>query len=409
MDRPGRENTSGRQKSIGKKAIFWVAFWGFPLSLTSPGATVAMGLVALYGAKVATMNGKIPGDILQCGLCLLSLYILLLSVDILNGGGIYNLTSTAINYLPLLATAPYAFALRNVEFDMGDLDRSLALALVVAIVISVAQFALFDVYRPGGLNLNSVPFAFVIALWSVALLSRSADGARFNSAYLATAIAAFVPVLLSQSKIAIFCMLLGYTIVGLAMLRTVRITGARAAGMVFLVASIVLTVTYGASTRVLSMWAEIANIWAEGPLARGSFADRFELILASWQAFLVRPWLGHGLAEARAVVDSVGTQTGLVVSDLGHLHNDYATHIVAFGVSGAAFLLGYLAFVIWRGLSAKNDSLRRVGIAWGVMIAAYMTFEVAFNMDPISGATTLALGSLIALGNRRENHSTRVI
>jgi hypothetical protein len=194
-------------KSLLSTLAWWLAVLGFPASLTSPGSTVSFALVGAYGLWLLAMRRDMPPDLRTVHRLMSALYLLVLGVDLLNGGGWSNLTATGVNYLPLIALSPYAYALRSLRLDPSTLDRAMQGAIVLAVLVSVARFGLLTEARPGGPNLNPIPYGFVIAVWAVFLFSRGLETARASS--LTLAFAALIPVFLTESKIAFACLLVG--------------------------------------------------------------------------------------------------------------------------------------------------------------------------------------------------------
>ena len=372
----------------------WLALLGFPASLTSPGATVSFALVGVYGLYLLANRRDMPHDLRLVNRAMLAGYFLLLAVDVLNGGGWSNLTATAVNYLPLVALAPYAYALRSLRLVPDTLDRAMQATIVFAVLLSAGQFGLFSEARPGGPNLNPIPYGFVIAVWAMFLLARGLETGRASS--LALVPAALVPVFLTGSKIALVCMLVGLLCV--AILWVVRhrrwylfLAGLAGAGF-----ALVLGYYLILGARIREFLNDLNFLFNGEQLVTRSLGDRVELARAGWQAFLERPFLGHGQAQYMDAVRAWSRPGGLDLSEFGHLHNDYLVHMVSFGVFGVVFLAGYLAVIFWLVTKSGQRPYRWAGYGLLAMVVIYMAPEVAFNMDPITGCLTLAFGAVLS-------------
>ena len=154
---------------------------------------------------------------------------------------------------------------------------------------------------------------------------------------------------------------------------------------------------FHAFRRFDELYVILADFLGEGIIRGDSFGQRYQLLVAGMQAFLDRPLLGHGLNERMIAVFSHLGSNEIGTRSLGHLHNDYMTHIVSYGVFGAVFLVAYFVG-LWRLVIRPADAgFEWAGVAIVAMLIIYMAADVAFNMDPISGATTIAFGLMLAL------------
>ncbi|MCB1466840.1 MAG: hypothetical protein KDK08_06795, partial [Rhizobiaceae bacterium] len=190
----------------------WVVLAAFPLSLTSPGATVVMALAAICGMFLWRRAGELPKDIARSGIIAAVCYLLVLIVDVVNGGSVAtNLLQTGVNYLPLLALAPLAYAIRMSGVTAIQIDRSLQVTVLIAVAISIFGFVTGEP-RPGGINLNPIPYGFAILLSSSLLLWRGLGAGRGGLLSLAIAILALLPILLTGSKIVWVCAIASYAI-----------------------------------------------------------------------------------------------------------------------------------------------------------------------------------------------------
>lgn len=370
----------------------------FPLSLGSPGATVALAVVGLAGLYLWVRCGALPADLRGPGRMLLGLYGLLLAVDLANGGGAANLTSTAVNYLPLLAAVPFALALRQAGLSLRAVEGAMLVAIVIAAASSGYQYFVHGGHRMGGLNLNEIPFGLVLLIWGLWLFSRGLD--RPVSLAGAGALVSIAPIAMTGSRNVFLCLVVGAA--AIVTYRSLRSRDWRLMVLPVVVLGVTLAIvpeTY-LGYYLSRGWEELRLALETGSLSDRSLGARAELLAAGMAAFAESPILGHGLAESLAAVRAhlPDTEAGAYAATLGHLHNDYATHMVAFGVFGAAFLLGFLAFVQHAAARTRDPALAGFGAGLVAVLAVYMLFEVAFNMDPVSGAWGVALGVLLAFG-----------
>jgi O-antigen ligase len=377
------------------KAAAVIGLLGFPASLTSPGATISMALVGLYGLALAVRDG-LPDDLRRVHRYMLACYLLVLVVDLLNGSVVESFFSTGINYLPLLALAPYAYALRRLSLTETMYDRALQVTMLLAVAISCFRLFVLGEPRPDGINLNSIPYSFVVAMWGVFLLARGLQRPAGAWPSLIAAAAGLIPLLIGESKTAMTCMIVGYAIVYVLWAAETRRWLALAIGSLVGVTTAVSLFFMVAWVRIGDFAQQLESFLADGTLNRGTFGQRYELITSGLRAFVEKPFLGYGLNQRmNAVFDhlehpDIGAQTS------GHLHNDYITHMVSFGVFGLLFLVAYFVLT-YRLIARSGDTAnQRASVALLAMLMIYMVTEVAFNMDPISGAVTLALGMTLA-------------
>jgi O-antigen ligase len=365
----------------------------FPLSLTSPGTTIAMALAAICGVYLWIRNEGLPRDIAYAGGFAASLYLLLLLVDVINGGGAANFLQTGVNYLPLLALAPLALAIRRSNVTVEAIDRALQVTLLLAAAISLVSWLIGDP-RPGGLNLNPIPYGFAILLSGTLLLFRGMQpgGHRLS---VTCALLALVPIVLTGSKIIWGCTIVSYGIAGaywiVAYRRWKAIVPILAGALAVLVAAYV---TF--ARRLEAFWAELQEYAEAGVSYGATFGHRMELATSGWRAFLERPIFGYGFDERMPAAFAHRTAGGPEITIRDHFHNDYITHLVSYGIFGSLFLVLFFAFFARQAALSNVGAYRRAGYVFVVILAMYMTVEIAFNMDPISGPMAVFLALFLA-------------
>ncbi|MBO6538863.1 MAG: O-antigen ligase family protein [Rhizobiaceae bacterium] len=392
-------------RSWPARIAHWAVLAAFPLSLTSPGTTVVMALAAICGLVMWWRAGELPRDIAVDGSMAAGCYLLLLSVDLINGGGTNNLLGTGVNYLPVLALAPLSFAIRSSGISMEAIDRALQATILIALAISVFSF-IDGEQRPGGLNLNPIPYGLAVLLSASLLLWRALEGRPIDGKSVAISVSATIPILLTGSKIVWACALVAYAGTYGHWIATQRRWKPAVSVLIGGLAGIAVGYHFFARSRFEPLWVEIAEFTDRGVSQGGTFGRRAEMAVSGWRAFLDQPIFGYGLHERMEAVLAHSTPGGPDLSIHNHLHNDYITHLVSYGIFGAIFLAAYWLLLVRQAAFAPHPAYRRFGYTVAVILLIYMSAEVAFNMDPVSGPMAvifaLLLGSRAGLGKRDE-------
>ncbi|MBV0914185.1 O-antigen ligase family protein [Anianabacter salinae] len=366
-------------------------------------------LPALY--LVLTRQWCLVSDALSTLLCV-SGYAMLVVVDLLNGAPASALKGTAINYLPILAIPFVATGVSNLRISSKDIDFGFKLAAYVAIAtgsfnyLTALDSAEETVSR--GINLNQIPYGFICGALSGRFLAVSIKGVGFRLAHdLTIAVALFVVVALTFSKLAwassltiIFCVL--------ALNVSIRFLPLLAIGFVATTAAFLALF----AIFVPAAWVEVTNfadalrtLSQTGSSDDGSVGSRLLLWQLGLTVFTENPILGVGLnavsAEALAVAQDTAADRTALVGTFSHLHNDIIVHLAAFGVFGAIFVLGFF-LLIWR--TARETSLEGHQVfLWSLIpgTLVYMSADVVFNMDAITAAFALILGT--SMSSRRRS------
>lgn len=385
-------------RNFAERIFFLLALLSLPATLASASGTVIMALVALYGLAKITRDGM-DSHLVSAGWFLFAVYAALVVADFANGGSALQNVSTAINYLPLLAVLPFGLAMRTLGVTGPTLTMLLRVTLACAVLLSLFQVFAWEIDRPGGLGLNSNPYGFVVSVWCVFLLARALhypDERRMNVAFV---LAGMIPVVLTESRNVWACLLVGCVVVALLWaFDTGRWREFRRFAIFSVpVAAVFLVVGY---RRILSFVESGYVLLTEGTRTASSLGERLELLNAGLRAFMERPILGVGLDERVDAVHRHLNASGPDVSTLSHLHNDYLTHIVAFGIVGMAFLVAVLSFFFVRSRRSIDPAIRDAGTAALVMFAIYMLFDVVFNMDPMSSLLAIVFGIVLASQQR---------
>ena len=396
MEAAGRTFTPQSRRSLGQRfAAFWILA-AFPLSLSSPGATVAMAIVALYGVYIWVRERSLPSDLRGPGAVTLIAWLTLVLVDLADGLRVGNLT-TVVDYLPFLALAPLALGIRASGLSIVAIDRAMQVTILVAGAMSLSQALWLGVDRPGGLNLNPIPYAFVVLIWGTLLLSRGLEAGGKDFLSVAAALTAIVPILLSGSKIVWACTAVAYGFVTIAW--TIYHRRLKLLLPIVGVGAVILLFTTQMEFVQLRMdlfLVELEEVIATGMSSGTSLGHRLELMRSGSLAFLDKPLFGHGLTDSMAAILSHRNPAGPDISIHNHAHSEYITHLVAYGLFGAVFLAIYYGLLVRLCLTCGVNAYKRGGFAVVVALALYSTVEINFHMDPVSGAMAIFAGLLLA-------------
>lgn len=351
--------------------------------------------MSLFGLAMLLRDRDFPDDLGAAFRKLLPLYLLIVLVELINGGSLLSLAETAFNYLTLLALAPYAYALRKLGLGADILDRTIWATLALGAAISVAIALLRGDPRPGGLDMDALSYGYVLVVWLLFTFSSALERRRESVPLLVLSAAGLAVLLYAKTKIVIVCAMVGLLVVGAVW------AGQRGRWRAFLTGLALCAVPFGlgfyftAMRRVVVLGQGVEQYFETGTITVNSFGIRLSQVLAGWQAALERPVFGHGLAETRA---AVGRYFGPSKETLNHwiIHNDYIVHMVAFGAFGLVFLLSYfvVAFMLMRGVA--DEAHRRAGMAMVATVPVLMTAFVVFNMSPMSGLVTVAMGVVLS-------------
>ncbi len=371
-----------------------------PLTLTSPGGTIAMALVAVIGAYLAYATVPLAPEQRRIAFYMVPCYFIVVGIDLVNGGGIYNVES-AFNYLPLIALAPFAHAVKIVRLGRGTFLAVVHVTLWCALAISLTRLVWLQEVRPGGLHLHSIGYAYVVAVWVVVAMSLFGSSNRLlRMAQIAGIAAGCFTVLITESKIALAAMVVGMAAVGIHW----AIRHGRWRQMLVIGIALIVPLGIASSLMMAERYAqlrdEILAFIELGSSHGSSLGLRYELAISGMRAFLDNPILGYGFAERMPQVFAHATPGGPDITFLDYVHNDYVTHLLAFGVFGGLFLIAYYVLT-WRLVSRLPDEpLRRASYALLIMLAVYMMAEVGFNMDPVTSVMTIVLGVALSRTGR---------
>ncbi|PRX28376.1 O-antigen ligase [Meinhardsimonia xiamenensis] len=383
------------RRGVLEGAVRWLAIAALPLCVSSPGGTVALALLGLAGLVFLRRGVRPAPEVRRLFRWAAGLYLFLLAVDIVNGAPVRSLLSTGVNYLPLIAIVPAHVALRAARVGEGEIMLGFRLAVLAALALavpSVASLVEGGRFMPvTGLNLNQIPFGLVMALMSVVLLSRALEGSgsRPWADALAAGLVAAV-VVLTQSKLAWGSLGVGWLALGILYAR--RLGPWRLGAALVGAASVAALLLALPPVRgELAQLGDALRRVAAGDLSDGTLGRRILIYKGSWVAFMERPVLGWGLPGQMDVVKGFIAQMSDIRMPATHLHSDWFRHLVGYGLFGAVFLAGFFLFVVRLARVAEPVHMRRALIAALPAIALYMSFDVFFNMDALTGFFALLL------------------
>ena len=380
----------------GRELARLIALAGIPLSLLSFGATISLALVSLFGVAVFLRDRDFPEDLKAVFYKLLALYLLILIVELINGGSLFSLAETAFNYLPLIAVAPYAFALRKIGLSPDALDRTIWATLALGAAISVVIAILSAHPRPGGLDMDALSYGYVLVVWMLFTFSSALERRRESIPLLILLVFSLAVLLYAKTKIVIICVIVGFLVVGIIWAIQSRRWRTLLIGTALSIVPFGLVAYYLMWSRMIEFAHSLTVFLDRGEvIPDGSFGVRMQQNLAGWRAFLDKPIIGHGLAETRV---AIGPYFNSPNPDFYRyiVHNDYIVHMVAFGAFGLVFLLCYfiVALMLMRG--AAGEVHRRAGVALVATLPVLMVAFVVFNMSPMSGLVAIAMGIVLS-------------
>ncbi len=367
-------------------------------SIWASGATIALAVGGLAGLTCWVKAREGFQDIKKPALILLSFYLLLLATDFLNGGVWENIQRTGANYLPLLVAVPFAMGLRAHQSTDLALLITVGLTILGATGWAIWQAVGLGIPRVEGFQIGSAIFGFIVVTWGLFLLANCLYGNVGRLPSLILAFVAFVPIILTGSKTIMLAAFLSY---GVLLMRKAVIDGQYkllVAGVVALSCLMVMSFIFLDSTgRIDQLRIEGLALLESRSTDGSTLGPRIKMWAAGVQAFFERPIVGHGfsnvISEAARFEGDTG---GLPLSMFNHLHNDYITHMVAYGAMGLVFLIAFMTFVIWLSQRQVDPVLKAFGIAWTVLLAVQMFADLAFNLGPMTGLMGLILALLLA-------------
>jgi O-antigen ligase len=393
-----------------------VAYLGVPAStlqaITGVFNTInvltAIYIVALIGLVAVLRGAKIRPDVLMLGAVLAVWYFVLFAFEVVHGGPFHDVYPWGGNFLtdyfPLLALPFFVTGLQEVKADYRIFERVIMATIVFSVAVALYQFLVQGVGRPNGLSRNPIPFALVMTTWGLFLLARGLRSPpKIEWLPVGVALLALIPVLLSGSKNVWFCAGVGYLALVLLwatarqrayIVGALAVAAVPAAWLIWQVETIRL--------RLIENFTDLADYVSSGDTSGGSFGLRVGTIVSGFLAFLDRPLQGYGLAQGKAAAIEHLPAGFASISHLNHLHNEYITHLVAFGILGGVFIVMFFALFILGALRREPRDIRQFGVTAGALFLIYMAADVVFTLPEVYGLVFFVLGLVLMASPRAE-------
>ena len=365
---------------------------------------VPIYLVAAIGLVAAAGGLRMPATIVTVGYFLLACYVVLLGVEIVNGDFGRYPRPVDSNFLTVYFILPafpfFALGLQAVGARIERFEMAMGATIVISAGWSLYQFVTTGSPRVGGFNdLNQLPYAMAILLWSLFLLARAFASQRFDAVRAAVAFAGLVPIFFSGSKLVWLVTGLGYAAILLWWAWSWRqwiVLGAFA--FVAGGGAFALYQTRFVRRRITPLVAELTAFASTGDTSGPTFGLRLSAAVSGFLAFLERPFFGYGLADVKLAALAHRPDYVTEFTHLWHLHNQYITHMVAFGIFGLLFLVGLLALFPFAGLRSGDEGVKRFGFVAPALIALYMLAAIYFSQSALYGITFVLLGLVLLAG-----------
>lgn len=379
-----------------RRIVCVIAYAGVAASLLPGGVTICFYLVAAYGFASWLAGAELDAELRHTGFILAGCYAALLLIDLVNGGSPAELLRPATNYFVLLALPSFAIGLRVLRLDIRILERVAIGVVIFAACWSLYQIRITTTSQAWGVKLGPAIFGMTVLTWSTFLFSRALAARPFDWRRGGAAAIGLIPILLAGSRIDWACSVL--VIVVLVALWTRSGHRWRSVTIALLVLAVVAIVAYQSPwthNRVALFVSDIQGFADSGDTTGVSFGLRYEMAVSGLRAFLDHPWLGYGLSHVKQAALAHREPDFSDFSFMPHLHNDYVTHLVAFGVLGVVFIFTVLGLIFWSAWRAADPGLRRFGVALTLALPVFMTVEIVFNQDPMYGLVFFVFGLLL--------------
>ena len=225
------------------------------------------------------------------------------------------------------------------------------IALPIAFFLALYQVTILNM-RPNGLGGNALVLASICGITAGLTLPRwsESDPKLSYSITIFAFILGLATVLLTFSRGMIPVVILTIFIGVLYQIKTFRFSKNHLAifGLIILLPLLLWASGFYSDSIVKLYNIRIAipfDDLTNGKINDESFQQRLEMQLIGLEAFLQKPWLGHGLQNAVAAAnlaspEALGRETTYGFS---HLHNEYLMHMVGGGIP---LLLGFLMLLI---------------------------------------------------------------
>jgi O-antigen ligase len=284
-------------------------------------------------------------------------------------------------------------------------QRRNELVVALALMSLTALYVVFEYLRMRTPPTSIIPWAYGMVLFSIVLASVRLvpDSAQTKATsaihWLSTTAAMLflIIVLLSGVRGAYFAVLWVACIIAFSLRHTLSIrmfknkylwisAAVVALGLGILIKNVPLVYEIP-KARISIALAELKGFQDEN--RNSSVGIRLHFIEKGIEAYLEKPWLGHGIEQRTQLVNQWGFNV-TSLTDLKHTHNEYVNAILDYGVLGGAAVLSYLL-----GLMLAAFALWRVNVAFAVTLAGFCfaTFSTFLtNANSLHNYTSVTLG-----------------
>ena len=407
---------------IARRVGSVIAYAGVPASTLSPAAGILTSVnvltsfyaVAIFGVIGVLRGARIPPGLVPLSYFLLAWYCVLLAIELIHGGPFHYFPARGPNYLahyfPLLVLPFFAIGLQEVKVEMRILMPVIMLTILFSACLGLYQFFVLGIDRPHGFYANPIPFGLIVLTWSLVLFSRALQTEKVEWIGLSVALIGLVPIILSGSKIVWICAALGYLSLFVLWAWTARkwialgLIAVSIAPLAWLLSSVQVV-----RTRVAEFMVDFGAYLASGDTSGPTFGLRIGAAISGVLAFLDRPFLGYGLAEGKTAALEHRPPGISSFAMLPNVHNDYVTHLVAFGVLGLFFIVSLFAIFIVAAARREDIAIRRAGIVLGSLFLVYMMVESVFTRPELYGLAFFILGLIIVSPERKGRDAAQLL
>lgn len=397
-----------------------VAYIGVPGSLffggsqaSSIGIITSVYAISVFGAAAIILGSQVPSHVRKIAYILTFWICVLFLIEVMNGDIYGSNVSGLVNFpkiYVIFLLYPFVFVgLREIDITFERLNIYIIITIIIGATWSIYSFVILGNVRPKGPDgMHSIPFAMVLLTWSVVLLSRALVERKPDRKLLLFSLMGLIPVVISESKLVLFCAIIGFSTLLLWWAWKGGTWIGCGVSFLSIAALVALTLRLGLlENRIVEFSEEVRVFWAIGDTEGATFGLRLSAAISAYLAFLDRPFFGYGLGEALPAAIAYRPDGLGDFSYFAHLHNDYLTHLVAFGVSGLLFLITLFCIFIFAGRRSQHPSDFRLSVVLVSMYAIYMMADPVIQFSPLRGLLVLLLALLCLDATSRLDTSSR--
>lgn len=334
--------------------------------------------------------------------------------------------SYILNFAPLALAVPFRWQLeREARLDGAVLIGWLSLAGTIgAAGLAVVQIGLLNMSRVGQPHMNVFHYAdTTMLLGFLALVGWFTPGKHRRWPFLLGPVIAIAAVIASGTRGALVAapvlVLVAFAFALWTAKRKGPILLAGGAALVLLAVAIGIAAMLGFD-RAVEAFSYGVRIFTGGEIDN-STAQRVQMLIGGWRAFLASPWVGYGWADmVPAIYQYVDPAYEKGMHGFRHLHNGFISFAAGAGILGAISFIAlsvipivavlatprdsqfasrmYLAVTLCAGYAVFQLSFLLIGFDFHTVQYAYMTMViVAFVRDPAAGSQSAEGNSPVGL------------